>query len=45
MDALRAIIIHCQSPDVGGVTPSDFGLTRLNQRQLDGLLAQVKFTR
>ena len=30
MQALRAIIIHCQSPEAGGHTPSDFPLANLN---------------
>ncbi|HVR95614.1 MAG TPA: amino acid adenylation domain-containing protein, partial [Thermoanaerobaculia bacterium] len=37
--ALRRLIAHCQSPEAGGYTPSDFPLTRLDQPALDRLLA------
>jgi len=37
--ALRSLIAHCQSPDAGGYTPSDFPLAGLTQSQLDRLLA------
>jgi non-ribosomal peptide synthase protein (TIGR01720 family) len=37
--ALRALIAHCQSPDAGGYTPSDFPLAGLSQSQLDRVLA------
>ncbi|WP_161975702.1 non-ribosomal peptide synthase/polyketide synthase [Tengunoibacter tsumagoiensis] len=33
--ALRTLITHCQQPNVGGYTPSDFPLARLSQEQLD----------
>jgi amino acid adenylation domain-containing protein/non-ribosomal peptide synthase protein (TIGR01720 family) len=36
--ALRDLIIHCQSPQVGGRTPSDFPLARLDQPTLDRLV-------
>jgi non-ribosomal peptide synthase protein (TIGR01720 family) len=39
--ALRALIEHCQSPDAGGFTPSDFPEAELSQSQLDGLLARI----
>jgi amino acid adenylation domain-containing protein/non-ribosomal peptide synthase protein (TIGR01720 family) len=39
--ALRALIDHCQSPDAGGFTPSDFPDAELSQSQLDGLLARI----
>ncbi|GLV53959.1 hypothetical protein KDH_08100 [Dictyobacter sp. S3.2.2.5] len=32
---LREILNHCQQPQAGGVTPSDFPLARLTQEQLD----------
>jgi len=38
MQALRELIAHCQQPEVGGYTPSDFPLVSLSQRQLDTLL-------
>jgi amino acid adenylation domain-containing protein/non-ribosomal peptide synthase protein (TIGR01720 family) len=41
LEALRAIIAHCQSPEAGGVTPSDFKLAGLDQRGLDKVLARL----
>jgi len=41
-EALRAIIAHCQSPEAGGVTPSDFPLAGLDQKKLDKVLAKLK---
>ncbi|MFS0516458.1 amino acid adenylation domain-containing protein [Nostoc sp. UIC 10607] len=38
LTALRSLISHCQSPEAGGYTPSDFLLTKLTQQQLDELL-------
>ncbi|GER90177.1 hypothetical protein KDW_43390 [Dictyobacter vulcani] len=38
MQALRDLIAHCQLPEVGGYTPSDFPLAPLSQEQLDTLL-------
>ncbi|MEG4574238.1 amino acid adenylation domain-containing protein [Microcoleus sp. N3A4] len=40
IEALKTLIVHCQSPDVGGYTPSDFPLAKLDQQQLDNLLLQ-----
>ena len=37
VDALRNLITHCQSDAVGGFTPSDFPLARLDQRKLGKL--------
>ncbi len=37
--ALRVLILHCQSPQAGGRTPSDFPLARLNLATLDQLVA------
>ncbi|MFJ7313616.1 non-ribosomal peptide synthase/polyketide synthase [Pseudomonas sp. NPDC098747] len=34
---LAALIEHCLTPGVSGLTPSDFPLARLTQSQLDGL--------
>ena len=39
---LQAIIEHCQAPNSGGYTPSDFAGARLNQQQLDKFLNKVK---
>ena len=33
--ALRSLIAHCQSPEAGGFTPSDFELARLTQSEID----------
>jgi non-ribosomal peptide synthase protein (TIGR01720 family) len=41
MATLRQIIAHCQSPDAGGYTPSDFPEANLNQEELDNLLAEI----
>jgi len=41
VDALRAIIAHCKSPDAGGATPSDFPLAQLNARTLSKFAAQL----
>lgn len=40
-ESLRALIAHCQSPEAGGVTPSDFGLANLDQKKLDKVLARL----
>ncbi len=34
---LQQLIRHCQSPEAGGYTPSDFPLARISQQELDGL--------
>lgn len=39
--ALRALIAHCRSGEAGGVTPSDFKLADLSQRELDKVLAKI----
>ena len=39
--ALRALILHCQSPEAGGYTPSDFPLARISQRDLDEVLTHL----
>jgi non-ribosomal peptide synthase protein (TIGR01720 family) len=36
--ALQTLITHCQSPEVGGYTPSDFSTTELSQEMLDDIL-------
>jgi non-ribosomal peptide synthase protein (TIGR01720 family) len=45
IEALRRLIAHCQNPEVGGYTPSDFPLANVSQRQLDGLVARFSKTR
>jgi hypothetical protein len=39
---LRELIAHCRAPEAEGRTPSDFPLSRLNQSQLDKVLALKK---
>ena len=40
-DALKSLIAHCQSPDAGGYTPSDFAKARLRQDDLDKLISKI----
>lgn len=45
IDALRSLITHCQSPDAGGFTPSDFAefqQSQWNQADLDAITAVIK---
>jgi amino acid adenylation domain-containing protein/non-ribosomal peptide synthase protein (TIGR01720 family) len=37
VEALRLLIAHCQSPEAGGYTPSDFPLARLDEQKLSAL--------
>jgi non-ribosomal peptide synthase protein (TIGR01720 family) len=39
--ALRELIEHCQDPDAGGHTPSDFPGARVSQASLDKLLSKI----
>lgn len=41
METLEKLIAHCQSPDAGGYTPSDFPEVELSQEELDNLLAEL----
>jgi amino acid adenylation domain-containing protein/non-ribosomal peptide synthase protein (TIGR01720 family) len=41
IEALRDMITHCQSTEVGGYTPSDFPQANLNQKELDLFLAKI----
>ena len=41
IEELRAIISHCKSPEAGGFTPSDFKLTRLDQKKLDKVMKRL----
>jgi fengycin family lipopeptide synthetase B len=43
IEALRALIAHCQSPEAGGYTPSDFSLAELDQEALDKAFEDVEF--
>ncbi len=40
--ALKQLIAHCQSPQAGGRTPSDFSLARLDQSSLDRMLLEQR---
>jgi non-ribosomal peptide synthase protein (TIGR01720 family) len=39
---LEAVIAHCQTPGVGGYTPSDFPLAHLAQDKLDAVASLIK---
>ncbi len=41
IEALRSLIVHCQSPNVGGFTPSDFLQMQFSQQELDQLMAEL----
>jgi non-ribosomal peptide synthase protein (TIGR01720 family) len=41
LDALRELIEHCQDPNAGGHTPSDFPGARVSQASLDKLLSKI----
>jgi non-ribosomal peptide synthase protein (TIGR01720 family) len=42
VEALQALIAHCQSPEAGGFTPSDFPLARLEAQTLNKLSALLE---
>jgi non-ribosomal peptide synthase protein (TIGR01720 family) len=44
MTQLRSLISHCQSPDAGGYTPSDFPAARLSQRDIDKFITKISQT-
>ncbi|MBD2448701.1 non-ribosomal peptide synthase/polyketide synthase [Nostoc sp. FACHB-152] len=41
IETLQKLIAHCSSPENGGYTPTDFPLIKLNQLELDQLLASL----
>ena len=41
VEVLQTLIIHCQSPNAGGYTPSDFPESELSQEELDELIAEI----
>jgi non-ribosomal peptide synthase protein (TIGR01720 family) len=43
LEALRALIRHCLSVGAGGYTPSDFGLTHVDQNEFDEALSEIEF--
>jgi len=40
-EALRSLMAHCNTPEAGGITPSDFSNARLSQSDLDKLIAKL----
>lgn len=44
VEALRSLITHCQSPEAGGYTASDFPQANLNQKDLNKLLSKLNKT-
>ncbi|NET44012.1 non-ribosomal peptide synthetase [Okeania sp. SIO2B3] len=42
IENLQALISHCQSPNTGGYTPSDFSDLDLTQEKLDQILAEIE---
>ncbi|MEH2121099.1 amino acid adenylation domain-containing protein [Nostoc sp.] len=43
IQGVRSLIAHCQSPDVGSFSPSDFADVELSQEKLDNALAEIDF--
>jgi non-ribosomal peptide synthase protein (TIGR01720 family) len=41
MEALRALISHCQSLESSDLTPADFPLAKLSQQQLDRIMSKT----
>ena len=41
LKTLGALVKHCQSPEAGGYTPSDFPVSGLDQADLDQLLTEL----
>lgn len=41
MAKLRSLITHCQSPNAGGYTPTDFPQMQFSQQELDSLIAEL----
>jgi non-ribosomal peptide synthase protein (TIGR01720 family) len=44
MASVRSLIAHCQSPEAGGYTPSDFPSAKLGQKDIDKLIAKISQT-
>ncbi|MEG3959208.1 non-ribosomal peptide synthetase/type I polyketide synthase [Microcoleus sp. herbarium2] len=42
--AVRSLIAHCQSPEAGGYTPSDFPVAKLGQKDIDKFIAKISQT-
>nr|AXN93624.1 PuwG [Symplocastrum muelleri NIVA-CYA 644] len=41
VEVLKSLIAHCQLPEAGGFTPSDFPGAELSQAELDELMAEI----
>jgi amino acid adenylation domain-containing protein/non-ribosomal peptide synthase protein (TIGR01720 family) len=41
IEKLRSLIVHCQSPNAGSYTPSDFPQMQFNQQELDQFMAEL----
>jgi hypothetical protein len=41
IEKLRSLISHCQSPNSGGYTPSDFPQMEFDPAELDSLLSEL----
>ncbi|WP_414542081.1 amino acid adenylation domain-containing protein [Nostoc sp. CCY0012] len=41
IEVLRSLIAHCQFPETGGYTPSDFPQMQFSQQELDQLMAEI----
>ena len=41
LEALRALIAHCQSPEAGGYTPSDFAEFGWGEEDLESIVAEI----
>jgi len=44
MASVRSLIAHCQSPEAGGYTPSDFPSAKLGQKDIDKFIAKISQT-
>ncbi|MBP0011694.1 MAG: amino acid adenylation domain-containing protein [Roseofilum sp. SBFL] len=42
INTLKALIHHCQSPETGGYTPSDFPAVQFTQIQLDTIISDIQ---
>jgi non-ribosomal peptide synthase protein (TIGR01720 family) len=45
LEALEVLIAHCQSPEAGGFTPSDFPGATVSQENLDKFITKIKQAR
>ncbi len=45
IEALQALVEHCQSPEAGGFTPSDFPEAELSQEEIDEIMLEFIFSK